>query len=565
MRALIAVACFCSFTNAGLIAQSISGTFPPPSDASLGLPSTVDFPDRDEQVWSLQLGGLAAKVAARAMAEAPNQARTIRILMRVDRYDDAITVMRRIVDTRPNEIAAGFAALGSNWVGLVSEVPAARTNTLRGIVADAKTRITMMPRRQAAEVALEIVAFDSILDKRPSSLQTHLRAISANYPGTEPALLAQAELLGSTDDDARESVNRLDAFMAAHPGTTATAKALYLKGLHLSRDGVEPQGSDPTERFFRVVDVYKKLTSGRYPASDWTERASSLLTEFETNEPSYATGNIDKILAVYEQLLATMLPSLQRDTVADEIKSVGQQIGTLFKTQAQSIAAFERVFDRFERLAKRPDEVRLAKAQFYLNQYFPMDESAVADLERKGIAALESLVRQSTGYPRRKALAILAGVRFGSGNLAEARDLYRQYLETYPDSDYAWVAALRLGQAEAALGNATGARDIFLNTAQRFAKNPLAVVLGHALAARISETDGDYARALPDYQAALAGWDADYGDRYSLFLIPYGTERQRYKPIEPLMVSKDFLEMRIGDLKEGAGIKSGDPVERGGW
>ena len=43
-------------------------------------------------------------------------------------------------------------------------------------------------------------------------------------------------------------------------------------------------------------------------------------------------------------------------------------------------------------------------------------------------------------------LATLAMLQFSDGELAKAQVLYRRYLDTYPESEYAWIAALRIGQ-----------------------------------------------------------------------------------------------------------------------
>ena len=56
-------------------------------------------------------------------------------------------------------------------------------------------------------------------------------------------------------------------------------------------------------------------------------------------------------------------------------------------------------------------------------------------------------------FIRRKALATLASLYFSERDYPHARDNFKKYLAAYPDSAWAWVAALRIGQSDEALGD----------------------------------------------------------------------------------------------------------------
>jgi hypothetical protein len=64
------------------------------ADPTLALPSRADFPEADGLIWGLEVQGLRAKMAARRLAERPNDPETLRLLMEVRRYDDALNVAR---------------------------------------------------------------------------------------------------------------------------------------------------------------------------------------------------------------------------------------------------------------------------------------------------------------------------------------------------------------------------------------------------------------------------------------------------------------------------------------
>ena len=183
----------------------------------------------------------------------------------------------------------------------------------------ARRQIATLPRERAAAIAREMVNLETELGRQavaagdPNAWSSNLKAFITEYAGTETALLAEVDLLTHRPDP--QTLGALDAFVQAHPGTNAAAKALYRKGSHLGMNGFsfgERPGHDPTDRFFRVLDVYKELRSGRYPPSEWVEKAPSLIIEFSTFKPSYAAGNVDRIVRVYEEFLPPLLSSPTR-------------------------------------------------------------------------------------------------------------------------------------------------------------------------------------------------------------------------------------------------------------
>ena len=539
----------------------------PLTDPALTLPTNRDFPDAEAQVWSLQNGGLRAKVAARRLAKAPDHPDTLALLMETRRYDDALRVLRTIVDTRPEYMAAAFNALGFNSREMVSDAARNYGDTLRTIVADARKRKDALTHDRAAEVARALVNVESELARAPDKWRTLLAAFVAEYAGTEPALLAQVNLL--TDRIGPSMFDALDAFIRDHPQTNAAASALYAKGFHLGHNASafgERAGHDPTDRFFRVHEIFKELRSGRYPPSEWVEKAASLVAEFSTYRPAYAPGNVDRVLAALEDFLP-VLESSEDSTRGSIGYIIGAKMGELYKLKGEdTIAGIEGVFDRFERRAKIPDAVKLLKAEFYLRpSERAVDPKDWPSLRAKGRSTLESLVENGATVHRRRALATLARFRFGEGDVDAARLLYSRYLNEYPESDYAWVAALRVAQCTESLGDAEKAIQLFQQAAARFDANPLARSLGQAYAGRAAEAIGDFTRALEFYRLALGSWDLDYGARYSLFSSRQWAPGQMVASIDDFEVRRDALTTRIGQLKQSTELPGGALIERGRW
>ena len=530
-------------------------------------PAASEFPAADAMVRSSQLMGLRAAAAGLALQAAPDRAATFDLLLRSGRLTDALTVLERIVATQPGEMQAAFAAAATKARDFAADAAHDHAGRLRALVGDARRQLADLPREDAAALARELVGIESGLATGENRWRDRLISLVAEYAGTRAARLAEVDLLSDGSGQAR--LDALDAFVREHPGTEAAARALHAKGFDLAHNALsfgERAGSDPTERFFRVVDIYKELRSGRYPPSRWVDEALALVTGFSAYQPSYRPGNAERILAVYEEVLPLLLEAFERDRAEDSIAFVvAYRMGPLPTRQGDAVAGIDGVFDRLERLANNRHAVRLLRAEFYLRPHSPViDEKDWPALRARARTLLESLVEQASGFERRRALATLATLRFSDGDMAQARTLYQQYLESYPDSDYAWVAALRIGECEAAV-DPSRAEAAFQHAAARFSSNPIARVLGHAYAARAAEAGNEFSRALTDYEAALGAWDSRYGSRYSLF------SRRPTPSSDPLLradageVTRELLQARVTALKQTTVAGGGVLVERARW
>jgi len=526
-------------------------------------PAASEFPAADEMVRSYQLMGLRAEAAELALRTAPDRASTFDLLLKSGRIAEALTVLERIVATRPSDMRAAFAAIGTKGREIAADAAHDHASRLRASVAAARGRLGALPREEAAAIARELVNVESELALAANSWRQRLAAFVREYSGTREALLAEVHLFDKRPGPAM--LEALDAFVREHPGTEAAAKALHTKGFHLAHNAFsfgERAGDDPTDRFFRVLDIYLELRSGRYPPSEWVDQASSLVTGFNAYRASFEPGNAERVLTVYEALLPALLEAFERGDTRESIPFfVGSRMGALFRLTGDPVPAIERVFDRLERLAKNANAVKLLRAEFYLRPTEPVVEAEDRPaLRAKARSLLESLVAAAAGFERRKALATLATLYFKDGELAQARTLYEQYLDAYPESDYAWVAALRIGECGEA-ADPEAAAESFRRAASRLPTNPVARVLGHAYAARAWEAAGDFGKALLDYEAALRAWDARYGGRYSLFSRRQTPPGGSF-PIDLGEVTRERLQGRIAALTETTATPGGELVER---
>jgi tetratricopeptide (TPR) repeat protein len=496
---------------------------------------------------------------------------TVRLSVQARNIDRMLDALRSIVDTQPQRMAAAFEALGEARFQFRGNDEATRRNAerMRQIVADARTRLPDLPREEAARAERQFVPIDAELSlDRQRTWSTGIARVVEQYRGTEAAVLAELDLIGS-GGVSQQMLDRLDAFIEQHPGTTAAAKALYQKGFQwhtVNAIGtLEPRGADPTPRLRRVLAIVKELESGRYPPSEWVDKAPSLVIGFfAPSDAKIAPENIDVMLAGYQEFARSHFTIDDEQPMGNGIGYViTSKMGDLFEKKGDRIAGVERVLDELERDAPDPAAVR------YLRAVFQMQAAARPSADREALTArarqdLTALAGEGRELYHRKALATLAALEFELEEFAAAREAFRRYVTSYPQGGWAWVAALRIGQCEERLGNPQAAAAAYLAAADRYADTPIARVLGHEYAARAYEAAGVFDKALASHQRALDGWDNTFGLRYTTYI------RRSPKPGDPFVPSTDLAEVtkeslapRIAQLKTSLGAPGGVPLERG--
>ena len=65
-----------------------------------------------------------------------------------------------------------------------------------------------------------------------------------------------------------------------------------------------------------MLGVYRQLRSGRYPPSEWVDKAQSLVVEFFAYEPSYSAENVGRVLNALEGLLPALLAVVRRGSLS---------------------------------------------------------------------------------------------------------------------------------------------------------------------------------------------------------------------------------------------------------
>jgi tetratricopeptide (TPR) repeat protein len=410
-----------------------------------------------------------------------------------------------------------------------------------------------------------------------TSFDDRLAVFVDKYRGTEAAALTEFEMLTRRGGMAR--LDALEAFIRAHPGGLLGARALFAKGLYFSTtvgaSGVEPRHANPTDRFMKAVEIVKELQSGRYPASEWVDRAPTLVTSFVWSNPTLSEPNLELVLDVFYALLTGRTDTFAPYPYDGAEHILTQQMADLFERSGAGVAGVERVLDRFEQDTgdrAMADYLRVVLSLSRLNSrgygygyntVHLSDDERTARIERT-TGLLDALSRGESHYTR-WALATLATFYFEQLDFTRARVRYQEYVARFGTSDYAWLAALRIGECVEGSGDPEGAIDAYRAASTRRDAAAVPMVMGRVAAARVFESQARLDLALAEYRRALASWDNDYGREYMLSLIPAPAGNPADALDRHLSVTQLELQQRVQRLTAAVASPPGALLERGNW
>lgn len=96
---------------------------------------------------------------------------------------------------------------------------------------------------------------------------------------------------------------------------------------------------------------------------------------------------------------------------------------------------------------------------------FPPQDMPLSMRLREGVTAQQAAQRLSSAPDSPDTVRALALARDADGIL-RARDAFRKYATTYPRSDWTWVAVIRAGVSEEALGKPAATKAAYLDQAE---------------------------------------------------------------------------------------------------
>ncbi len=538
----------------------------------------LDFPSYDQTlVWYLRRGA-DAKESKRRLAQDSASVDTFRRLVAAERRDDALVQLKRIIEA-PDvaQTIAALHALSETMFTFQHDQTRSYTETIRQTIASARARIAQLSREDAARLARELLFIDQWLEGRQASQKwpERLTQFVRDYEGTDAALLTQVDLLTSDSRQMLKQISDLDQFAREHPGTNAAAKALFQEGFQLHVNvpitGIEPRGSDPTERLLRVAAIIKELESGNYPRSEWVEKAPELLIGFfvsETPPPRYSPANLDRAIETYADFVRTHLQMpnalLSLDNSLGYV--IASKMGNLFQLKGDRVGGIERFLDDLEKTASDPASVQLFRAKYYAHQSSAGPEANRASMAAKAGTALTTLVSANRGDASRHALAFAAAFDYYRRDYARALPEYQKFVLRYPSSSWAPIAALRIGECYEQMKDWPKATAAYKRAAISFPNDAYARVLGRAFASRTLDAQGRFDDSLYAIKIALDSWDADYGFEYSIRSAQAPLSGVITGPVvDTLRVTRDDLAARVATLDHDLHQSGGRLLARGRW
>ncbi|MGD8330298.1 MAG: tetratricopeptide repeat protein [Acidobacteriota bacterium] len=555
---------------------------------------SFDFPPLDRSLVSMLEAGRVAKLAG---SSADPEA--LEAILDAASYDEAaldagFASLRALADGDPDDVQTAARLAAENF-----RVAALRANDpehfreLEELVATLHARAETLPREQAAWTLRWLLRLDLDLHESPpvggrgtERMLAASRAFVERFAGTEAARHTELDLIG-LETPARQNelrVQRLQAFAESHPGSVVGAKALYEAGftLHVNMD--QPRGSDPTERFLRVVAVVDELESGRWPDCKWVAMAPELIIGFYSGlDPVYSPENVTRLLTVYRALLVDHFSVDATRPLQNGIGwVVASRIADLHALQGDRVDGVDAFLAGLEGEITNVEALRWLRAVFLLQEARnalaedASDDAGVsthgaaisardaAAFRERGFMLLEQMERSGSDRWAGKALATAASTLFYERAFEEAADAYQRYLRRWPDSAWAWVATIRLGQSREALGDWDAAAATYRDGARDYAEPAPAAVFANAWAGRAEATQGDFEAAHRYYAAALAAWDDDYGATYRLFTrhAPLATSEQAMVD-ETDSLTRAALDERVAELDAALASPAGPLLESG--
>jgi tetratricopeptide (TPR) repeat protein len=537
----------------------------------------VDFPSYDStMIWQLRRGA-EAKEARRVLAQKSSSAETFRQLIAADRLDDALMVLKQVLDTSDAaQTIAAMHALSETIFQFQRDQTRLYVETIRQLLIPVRARIGTLPREDAARLAGELLTIDSWLDRgRSQNPSERMTQFLRDYDGTEAALLTQVDMLVSNPRELLKEIADLDQFARNHSGTNAGAKALFLEGFQLHVNvpvtGVEPRGFDPTERLLRVAALVNELESGKFPPSEWVKKAPDLMVGFfvsNTPPPAYSPANLDREIGAYSTFVRTHLEMANALRSLDNSLGyvIGTKLGELFQMKGDRVGGIERFLDSLEKTAPDPSQVQFFRAQYYARQSSAGPESDREAMAAKARASLAALISANRGSTSRQALAFAAAFDYYRRDYARALPEFQQYVTQYPLSAWAPIAALRIGECYEQLNDWPKASAAYARAATTFSNDALARVLGNAFASRTLDAQGNFEDSLTAAKRALSSWDTDYGVEYSVRSSQAPEPRVGQGPfVDRLRLTRDDLAARVATLEDDLSQPRGKLLALARW
>jgi hypothetical protein len=529
--------------------------------------TTADWPRDGYELFTANRWA-AVDAALERFRTAPLDPETVRALSLASRPNEAIATLQRIATERPDRLADALMALEIFPRGDNDE---ARAQKARGreLVETARRALPSMPREEQARLAAALLRIEGdVLPERPRYPELHRRFV-AEYAGTKAAALVAIDVMVAGSRSAA-TLTALRELADRHPGDEIGAKALYTLAFEVAKNaGVYDRAAyqdDPTPRFLQVVDLVHRLESGAWPDGQWVRDAPRLIGEYSFHDRKLPAAQAQQVLGALSADARARAARWQEPAERARVESL--LLGLLPRV-VQSVdrgpAAADTIFEDVARAAPEPDAIRLLQVSYLLSRFY---RRPTADDRAAATRILEALAGRGTADTRRKAMAALGDVALADGRPADARARFARFVEAHPSSDFAWMAAFRIGQIDRSLDKAGGAVEAFRDARRRAPRAPYAAVLVERALGEALEASDDPASALPHYRAAVAAWRPDWPGPINAPRLALPTDTAAPALVAEAAAGRaerGALVGRVEQLTRFLPLPGGPALERGRW
>ncbi len=556
---------------AGAIPAAAQGLDPDP----IRRPRPSGFPDIDASIDAAYTRLMLRRTAEDMLRSSPDDPATVAWLVEAGRNDDALDVLQRIVETRPEQIGPAFRHIAMSGQRMISDRVSEHRARLTRLLVMARKAVATLEREAQADSAFALLGTEHALADTYVEFSTRLRQLIAAYPGTAAAARARVQLLVDPRETVR-TIAALDDVVDSSPGTTLAAMALHTKGSHIANRTFDyrtnRRADDHAGRLEQVVAIVRELGSGRYPPSYWVRHAPDLvflvdMADVTMLDDHLPAADADRALAAYCSFFEThwaLLDDEDRSSSARHTLSITMPL--LAGSASAAPTAVDDLFASLEaRGLPRASSLRLQA----LHHLFQERQGRSPEIRTQSGERLREILRKAAGSgserDAREALVMLAAYELTHERFDEAHRHYRTFLERYPSNDWAWVAALRVAQLDEMAGSSLDTASAFEKAAAMSTEWPWARQLGSAYAARAFESAGLFDRALVLYRETLQAWPDPTERTLSVGWPPRRRAGSGTALPEPdrWVVNRDDVVTRVEQLSRSLTEGGGSELERG--
>lgn len=446
----------------------------------------------------------------------------------LDLLRNAVDNYRKLLRNYPSSRHREAALYGQGW----SEF------RMKDFTKSAATFAQLLREYPKTEFALDVLTRKGdghYLSKQYQAAADSYRQAARKAPDTEQGLYAAYQLAQALyrQNAFDEAVNASQDFLRRYPRSAYADNAAYMVGWILFQQ----------RRFNEAITEFNKVVD-KYPETQLAPRIY-----YAIGDAYYNLGDYEKALASYQRVVDEHPDS---PYAFEAVKAVQYSL-VLLGRENESVLLTDRIIQANPNSAIA-EELSQDKGNIFYNSSRYKD--AITEYERFLNTYSDSKRKAEVLYWIAKSHLGIAQRDKSIPDAQKARDLFRQIMEKYPESEYASLSALEMGLASVQLNEPDQANEYFELVKKNYPDSEVAIRAGFEQA-YLRQLRGDTLGALQSYRSVAEKYKGtDYGDRSRYWVAMYYRNRDQYDTarieLAQIAVRNDELgaeaQYRIGEL-----------------